>query len=128
MEIVREMPTPHSGDTAKVFVDTVLNTIEDEFSGVPYNPQTFEDDGRLYPAQEDFRQKSPVPNVAVYFHKAHASYFGDNGSIRISRRRPPQVLIERAGCDGITIGELLEHETEQLPGSSSRKGRKTTPG
>lgn len=117
--VIEAIPLAKSMWQAKSFMDSTLNAIEDEFSGAAYCPENWMTDGRMYPAGEDYRRRMPTDDVACYFHKGHATYFGVNGSIRISERRPvsPKVLLERPGEDGLSIGDLLELSSKQVPRS-----------
>lgn len=118
-DVAADLPHGTSCSETKQIADTALNTIEDEFSGIPYAPpQGFNDDGRIYPAQEDRRRKSPVETVAIYRHKRHESFYGANGAISICTLGK-EVCVDRAGSDSLTIGDLLEQSTQQLPRSGS---------
>ncbi|GLS95303.1 hypothetical protein [Piscinibacter gummiphilus] len=117
--IIHDVPRGCSCKETKDFADSVLNTIEDEFSGVPYDEGDWKHDDRLYPAKEDNRRHSPVDEVSIYRHKQHESYFGINGAIRVVQRTGKVFSVDLAGSDGLTIGDLLESGTQQLPVSSS---------
>ncbi len=119
--VLLDLPALHTQAEAKYAFDTALNVIEDRFSGVPYSPGTWMTDGRMYPANEDFRRRSNVDCVAVYYHRAHASYFGSNGAIRVSERRTaqPAILADRPGADGKYIGDLLEQDSSEFRGTGA---------
>ncbi len=44
-------------DECYKLICTILNEMEDENSGIPYNPDNWETDGRLYPPQNDSVRK-----------------------------------------------------------------------
>ena len=119
--VIADAPVSATMQQAKCLLDTALNVIEEQFSGVPYAPQNWRSDGRMYPAGEDFRRKMPTDLVACYFHRQHESQFGANGSFRILERHPvnPKVLMDRPGRDGLFIGDLLEKNSQQSPRISS---------
>jgi hypothetical protein len=95
-----------SADQALALLAGILNSVEDEFSGVPRNPSLWKSDGRMYPPQEDnFRM---VPNRASLRRcrsKGHNTYLGQNGSIRIETL-DGAILLDKAGADGRKTHEL----------------------
>jgi hypothetical protein len=110
-EIANEAAAFADGPSAKAFLDELLDAIEDAFSGIfPGNSANWRTDGRMYPADEDYRRESENPQVAAYDHLRHLSYFGANGSFRFTTKPrgqfPAQILIDRPGQDGRTIDEL----------------------
>ena len=91
-----------SADDALRLLSTILNAVEDEFSDIPYNPQSWKGDGRLYPPQEDNRRQVPGhPSLCRYRSAKHNTFIGVNGSIRIETCDPErEILLEKPGCDG----------------------------
>jgi hypothetical protein len=89
-----------SADEALDLVRNILNRIEDEYSGVEYNPDAWKDDGRMYAPQEDNRRDVPdQPSVRRYRGAKHNTFIGANGSIRI-QDLAGKVLLEKQGTDG----------------------------
>jgi hypothetical protein len=119
VELLSEVPCPTSMAEAKLTADTVLNIVENLFSGVPYDPGKWRADGRMYPAQEDARRRTSTERVAGYFHVGHESYFADNGAFRIQERHSGKVLIDRPGPDGRNVGDILEEAAAKLHRDSS---------
>jgi hypothetical protein len=82
----------------------ILNTVEDEFSGVPSDPTAWESDGRLYPPQEDFaRPDSLREGVTEYRSRGHSTFIGSNGAVEIIVRRRGRLMAtiyRREGADG----------------------------
>lgn len=116
--ILPDMPCASCGTQAKLFADTVLNTIEDVFSGAPYAPENHWEDGRLYPTLPDMQVKGEL--VDVCRHRAHQSSYGCNGAIQIcayARGQVVSTIVDKPGADGKTIGDLLGQGTQQLSGS-----------
>jgi hypothetical protein len=85
---------------ALALITTVLNAVEDEFSGAPYNPMNWASDGRMYPPEDDFLCESGIPSVTRYRTKGHYVDLGSNGAIRISKRADNAVVFEKPGSDG----------------------------
>jgi hypothetical protein len=53
-ERLRDAPASSSRTEALALIARILNEVEDEMSGIPYNPRVYEDrsaptDGRMYP-------------------------------------------------------------------------------
>ncbi len=87
-------------------LDDVLNAVEDELTGVPYDPRRWATDGRLYPVQDDnvFDVKGH-PRVSLLRARRTAIYIGDNGSIEI-RDASGMVEFSKQGADGLAVWEL----------------------
>jgi hypothetical protein len=116
LKIVPDLRLGRDAEETKRIVDTCLNVVEDQFSGVRYVPDNWMTDGRMYPAGEDLRRKSPMENVRIYFHRRHTSHFGENGAIRIVERPTLKHLVDCPGRDGLYIGDLLEEPSSSAPG------------
>jgi hypothetical protein len=81
-------------------IDTTLNAVEDEFSHIPYDPEVWRTDGRMYPAQDDSIVELPNHlNITCFRHRSHRTYIGVNGSFEI-RDRHGVVQVSKAGTDG----------------------------
>lgn len=112
------MEAAANGIYAKLQIDTTLNVVEDSFSMVKYAPSGTFNDGRMYPAQEDYRRRTPFDNIATYEHRSHFSHFGYNGAIYIETR-DGKVLFDKAGADMLTVGALRELSSQKISSSSS---------
>jgi hypothetical protein len=88
-------------DEAYDLIAVILNAVEDEHSGVPPNPATWESDGRLYPPQAD-RASLPAgfSGVVRYRSLGHWTYVAPNGAFRIKEIASREVLIDCVGRDG----------------------------
>ncbi|HEV2331061.1 MAG TPA: hypothetical protein VGY56_19945 [Verrucomicrobiae bacterium] len=99
-------PPASSADEAFGLIVSTLNAVEDELSGVPFRPENWRNDGRLYPPQEDARVKYPEhPSLRKYRSKGHYNYIGLNGSIRIETLEA-EILLDKPGRDGRRTGDL----------------------
>jgi hypothetical protein len=76
-------PASTAEEALRLVAETLIS-VEDEFSGVPYRPDNWRSDGRMYPPREDSRVKySERPSLLKYRNRGHYSFIGINGSIRI---------------------------------------------
>ena len=97
---LRDLPAASGPGEALEQVSIVLNTVEDEHSGVPYDPDSWADDGRLYPPQSD--SVRPVPgraDVMRYRTRGHNLLLMSNGAIQI-RTISGAIVFSKAGSDG----------------------------
>lgn len=100
-------PACHSADGAFERVRAILNAVEDELSGLPYDPCHPRSDGRLYPAKPWFRCRTPGrPDLRRYRFKAHVLFIGPSGAILIAHKQKGAVLHKPAE-DGACID--LDH-------------------
>ena len=85
---------------AKSLLDNTLNSVEDDLTGIAFDPSAWATDNRMYPPQEDNRRAVPGrPDVARYRSRSHNTYIGENGAIEI-RSETNDVLFRKAGADG----------------------------
>lgn len=99
-----------SFDQALEGLSRILNQVEDEFSGVAYQPDTHQTDGRMYPPQADsVREVDGFPSVARLRHKAHNTFIGSNGAIEIrDATNPPETArlqFQKPGSNGKGVWE-----------------------
>lgn len=88
-------------DTARQRIDETLNEVEDELSGVPFDPSHWRTDGRMYPVQDD--NASDVdghPDVTSYRSFKHETLIRNNGAFEIRDLRAKEVVVAKLGCDG----------------------------
>lgn len=88
----------------------ILNDVEEEHSGIPFDPSTRGSDGRMYPPQADSRRMDhQSPRVARYRTRGHHLLIGCNGAIAILSAAPgasTSPILEKAGSDGRTVEVL----------------------
>jgi hypothetical protein len=92
-------PSAASFAGARRLIDDTMNTVEDELSGVPFNPPTWMTDGRMYPVQDDRVYTVPgradVKELQSFAH--HSTFIRDNGAIRIQVRKSGFVMLDKPG-------------------------------
>jgi hypothetical protein len=99
-------PPANSADEALALLGLTLNTVEDEHSGIEFNPTPWKDDGRMYPPQEDNRRAVPDrPSLRRYRSAKHNTFIGTNGSIRIETV-DGETLLDKRSEDGRRTHEL----------------------
>jgi hypothetical protein len=101
-------PPAKNPDEARTLLADALNAVEDDFSGVAYDPEKHLTDGRLYPPQEDSRREVPGrSDVVRYRARAHNIWIASNGAIRIERigktGQSPVCCLDKPGADGKTV-------------------------
>jgi hypothetical protein len=90
-------------DCAFETIRDTLNSVEDELSGVPYNPCHPRHDGRLYPAKPNARCRTPGrPDLRRYRFRAHRLYIAASGAILIAHRELGPIF-SKPGDDGALI-------------------------
>lgn len=88
-------------------MDDVLNAVEDQMSGVPYDPRRWLTDGRLYPVQDDnLYEVEGHPRVTLLRARRNEIYIGDNGAIEVRNADTGAVEFRKAGADGLGVWEL----------------------
>lgn len=71
-------------DEALALIRLLLNAVEDELSGVPYDAANWQDDGRLYPPFPDsVRPAQGQPGVKRFRSFRHNTFIAMNGAIEI---------------------------------------------
>lgn len=85
----------------------ILNSVEDRYSGVRFNPAaaTAPPDGRMYPPDDAFERRSSHASIRVFAHRQHRTSFGANGAIHIELSDGTP-LISKPGANGKTIEDL----------------------
>jgi hypothetical protein len=100
------LPPAANFEEAKKQLDDTLNAVENELTSIPFNPETWESDGRMYPVQFDNVRTVPGhPSVKRLRSRGHNTFIGTNGSIEIQAASSAAVLFRKPGADGKGVWE-----------------------
>jgi hypothetical protein len=99
-------PPAMNGQQGLELLTTVLNQVEDELTNIPYNPDNWMNDGRMYPPQLDSVRLSSKPGVVRFRSRGHNTFIGLNGAIQIQKIDDASILIDKPGADGKKVSEL----------------------
>jgi predicted oxidoreductase len=100
-EKLNEAHLPTNFDEAWTLLHATMNSVEDALSGVPYNPDNWRVDGRLYPPALDREQECELESVRKFHSRGHEILIARNGAIKIvSRRNPDDTPLDKPGSDG----------------------------
>ncbi len=78
-----------------------LNGVEDDLTDIPYDPDKWEHDDRLYPPFPDRARPVPDrPDLIRYANRAHNTFIAVNGAIEIRLREGDVVVFAKPGADG----------------------------
>jgi hypothetical protein len=79
----------------------LLNEVEDEMTSIPFDPASWQTDGRMYPPQADsLREVGGHPEVKRFRSRAHNTYIAENGAIEIQTAPGAAILFAKPGADG----------------------------
>jgi hypothetical protein len=109
---MRSAPPASDHDEAMQLMAQMLNGVEDEFSGVPYNPSEPGNDGRMYPPDPRFlARRASAPGVRVYRQRGHVTYVADNGAIETREVQAGEegpieyTVLDKPGSDGRRVSD-----------------------
>jgi hypothetical protein len=95
-----ESPACSDFESAYGLICSVLNSVEDQLTSVPYAPENWQTDGRLYPPQLDnIRDVPEHPRVKRFRSVAHNTYISDDGAMEIWHIRG-KVLFSKLSVNG----------------------------
>lgn len=102
-EFLRRLSVARAAGTAEEALNLLsdtLNRVEDELTEIPYDPENWQTDGRMYPPRIDSgREVTGRDDLVRYRSKAHNTYIRENGGIEI-RDINGFVIFSKAGADG----------------------------
>jgi hypothetical protein len=106
-ELLRRLtdaPSCATAEEAMTLLETTLNDVENQMSGVPFNPNYPMDDGRMYAPREDARREvEGHPDLLRYRSRKHNIYVSKDGALRIEEVRERLCLLNKPGQSGRTI-------------------------
>lgn len=82
VERLATAPPASSDADAMVLVAETLNDVEDDMTSIPYNPGTWEFDGRMYPPQPD-SARDAGDGLTRYRSRGHNTLIHSSGAIRL---------------------------------------------
>jgi len=95
-------PVAIGAEEALQLISVTLNGVEDEYSGVPFSPDEYLNDGRMYPPQADAARKvAGRDDVVRYRSRGHNTWVSRTGCIRITTAPANHTIIEKAGSQGL---------------------------
>ena len=93
-----------SAEEAFGLLVTTLNQVEDEMSGVAFDPDYPLDDGRMYPPKDDARREvDGRPDLQRFRSRKHNIYISDDGALRIEEVKGSKCLLNKPAKSGRTI-------------------------
>jgi hypothetical protein len=100
--LVAATPASTAREAFELLSET-LNEVEDELTDIPYQPGSFEMDGRMYPPQQDSVREAPGrSDVVRYRSRGHNTYIRDNGAIEI-RDLAGNLVFSKAASNGLGV-------------------------
>ena len=101
LRTLADAPAVANRDEAYELLAGTLNQVEDEYSGVPYAPDQYLNDARMYPPQQDALRGVPDrPDWVRYRSRGHNTWITDQGAIRITTTQGSEVVFEKRGLNG----------------------------
>ncbi|WP_037078057.1 hypothetical protein, partial [Pseudonocardia spinosispora] len=96
------LPAATSADQAVTQLNDTLTAVEDEYSGVPANPNPgLKFDGRMYPPREDFMTRT-LEGAITATTKGNVIHASPNGALRIPSRRTGEAVYRRDGATPVS--------------------------
>ncbi len=108
-EIFRRLEAaPAATHAAEAFeqLTTIIDAVEDQLSDVPFDPRSWQTDGRLYAPQRDSARSVPEhPRVTRYRTRAHNVYVAVNGALEVHTVAGQCAVFSKLGADGRGVWE-----------------------
>lgn len=101
-----DAPEATTFDEALAQITNILNEVENTLTSIPYDPDRWQTDGRMYPPLLDaIRDVQDHPAVKRFRSVRHNTFIGENGAIEI-RSLDQTTLFAKNGADGRGVWEL----------------------
>lgn len=98
-ERLDQLPPARNADEALQQLATTLDQVEDEYSGVPRDPNPgLKFDGRMYPPREDFTERTEDGGLRATT-KGNQINISPDGTTSILSRRSGEEVYRRAGAE-----------------------------
>ena len=98
-------PAADSDEDALLLIITVLEEVEDEYSGVVRNPDDTVVDGRMRPPTRLQEKVRPHPRVRYFRQAAHDTFVSLSGAFQIRRRATGFIEIDKKAADRSGVWE-----------------------
>ena len=96
-------PVAASDEEALCQIGEILNRVEDELTDIPFDPDAWQDDGRMYPPRADAeRSVTEHPRLRRFRSRGHHTIVSPDGAIEILDTRR-EVVFEKRGASGRTV-------------------------
>jgi hypothetical protein len=93
-----------SAEEALEILAATLNGVENEFTSIPFEPDKWLNDGRMYPPQPDSARSVPGHrDITRYRSVGHNTWIAANGAIRIAEAATGAVVLDKPGADGCRV-------------------------
>jgi hypothetical protein len=100
---LKEAPHSSTFGEASSQINNIMNEVENTFTTIPYNPENWQNDGRLYPPESDnIYDVDAYPKIKRLRSRGHNTYIGGNGSIEI-QTTDGMIVFEKTGTDGKNV-------------------------
>ena len=91
---------------ARELIADTLNAVESTMTTIPFDPSSWQTDGRMYPPQDDaLRAVDGRDDLKRYRTKNHNIFIRNNGAFEIQETVGARVLVARVGSDGTGVWE-----------------------
>ena len=102
---LKVLPRAKSFEEAWNQIEQTLNAVEDELTAIPFDPSSWQSDGRMYPPQQDnIRSVPDRPDLKRVRTLGHNIYIAANGAMRF-RTVGGSNVFSKPGADGKGIAD-----------------------
>lgn len=101
---MRSARPAESAEQALELISSVLNQVEDELSGISFQPDQWQNDGRMYPPQPDSaRDVEGRPDLTRFRSRNHDTWISTHGAILIRSHDTGRTELDKTGVDGCSV-------------------------